>query len=378
MPYTHFRVIGYRVPTASSAGSVISGWGAGAEPAGIATIPVPPTLPDDPRIRLKRLAAIVNMAHARRPVNETDWPDDPNMLKVFVVPEFYFRPPSTLGVDYVGNTYPRDVGMQVLGALDQMFANPIFANWLFVCGTVLFNTRDDTMAPPLYHNSAVVVKGGQPQGMRLVEKRVPSGIDGVPQVMVGGRAQGRGPGNDAKMGPYLQNWKQRKDHVMEFGGAIVGVEVCLDHADSDDHRVLKHVVRDWSNHEDPRAGSPDLFASADVQLHILTCGGMRLKPNSVAAKVNGYVVRNDGMVNPGDTVEMHQVTAYQKNGATNDEFGDPFPAGARNAGANLTRVPPSATVPVPRMVQGALVPPPPAPYPTMAQSLVYYAPRALP
>ena len=379
MPYTHFRMIGYQVPTAAPGATgppprpVISGWDAGVEPAGIATIPVPATLPDDARIRLKRLAAVVNMAYNR--VQEAEWGDNTNTLKVFLVPEFYLRPPTSIGLDYVGNTYPRSVGMKIIGALDGMFNNPIFANWLFVCGTVLFNTRDDPGAPPLYFNSALVVKGGEPDGLRLVEKRVPSNIDGVPQVTFGGVSKAGGPGNDPQIGPYLEKWDQRKDHVMTFGGTTIGVEVCLDHGDS--QRVLRRVVRDWPKNEVPTPGSPGAFARADVQLHILTCGGMQLKPKSVAAKLNGYVLRNDGMATTGPRVQMRKVTGYERNGEVSGVLG-PLDEETLNASAVLDPVKATSRVAVTSADPGWLLPPPPAPYPTFKQSLVFFPVTALP
>jgi hypothetical protein len=379
MPYKYFRMIGYQVPTASPGSigpprrPVISGWDAGIESAGIATIPVPATLPDDARIRLKRLAAVVGMAYNR--VQEAEWGDNANTLKVFLVPEFYLRPPSSIGPDYVGNTYPRGVGMQIFGALDGMFQDKIFANWLFVCGTVLFNTHDDPMAAPLYFNTAVVVKGGQSQGLRLVEKRVPSNIDGVPQVMFAGVSKAGGPGNDPRVGPYLEKWNQRKDHVMNFGGATVGVEVCLDHGDS--QRVLRRVVRDWPKNEVASAGSQDVFARADVQIHILTCGGMGLKPQSVAAKLNGYVVRNDGMATTGARIQMRKVIAYKLNGEVSGILG-PLDEETLNASAVLVPVKASARVAVTSADPGWLAPPPPQPYPTVKQSLVFFPPTALP
>ena len=180
--------------------------------------------------------------------------------------------------------------MKIIGALDGMFNNPrIFANWLFVCGTVLFNTRDDPGAPPLYFNSALVCeRWGTRRPALGGESGYSSNIDGVPQVTFGGVSKAGGPGNDPQIGPYLEKWDQRKDHVMTFGGTTIGVEVCLDHGDS--QRVLRRVVRDWPKNEVPTPGSPGAFARADVQLRILTCGGMQLKPKSVAAKLNGYVL----------------------------------------------------------------------------------------
>src|ERR1044071_843991 len=187
MPYTHFRLLAYEVPTATYVTSMtadgVSGWNPGRERPAAARVPVAGVTNDDARIRLKRLASAVNSVSGLLPMLV----DDNNAtLKIFLVPEFYFRPP-TVDASYYSNTYPNSVKNQILTALNEMFAHADFTHWLFVCGTILWNSRQDVKSTPLYFNTAITVKGGphpdvhnrQDAIVSVVEKRMPSGIDGI-------------------------------------------------------------------------------------------------------------------------------------------------------------------------------------------------------
>lgn len=282
MPYLRFRPIAYEVPTVThQEGHLdlppISGWTPGPLVPAIPRLPIPALREDvqgDAQNRLRRLAAVVDAAQAR--VAEIG--DDGDTLKVFLVPEFYFRPPATLGADYVHGSYPVPLAMDVLNALRVMFAHPDFSDWLFFCGTVMHNTGADLMAPPLIFNTAVSVRGGPDGPMQLVEKQLASDIDGVPGAMM--------PGYDPSVHEVLQSWPERRQHIRVEAGIPFGTEICLDHRNSDACRVLKGVRRDWPLH----VATPQA-----VRIHVLTAGGMGIQPHSVAADPGGWILRCDGM-----------------------------------------------------------------------------------
>jgi hypothetical protein len=149
------------------------------------------------------------------------------------------------------------------------------------------------------------VRGNQPDSFRFLEKDVPSGIDGVPSPYA--------PTAEA-YDPYLQKvfqaWDYRKRHVFAIDGAPCGLEVCLDHGDGATHRVLKTVLSDWPKNE-KTGWLMTGVAPPEVSLHLLTAGGMSIRPRSVAARENGYILRNDGYSTPPHS-ELRKVRRYTK------------------------------------------------------------------
>ncbi len=351
MPYTHFRMIAYEVPTVTygAIAPVISGWDPGQECRPVARIPVPDGVEDDARIRLKRLASVVDFARERLQVLGGD---HDNTLKILIVPEFYFRPPA-LAANYAHNTYPDNVAVQIFKALNQMFVHADFRHWLFVCGTVMWNTLNDVMAQPVYFNTAIHVWGGRPNAIGLIEKRLASGIDGVPVA--------RSPGAAADIQPIFADWATRRLHVFHIDGIPLGLEVCLDHLNHDYCRVLRHVLADWPGREGNHQG---------VKLHVLTAGGMPIHPGSVCAQVGGYILRNDGMASPGERSQLQQVQSYSEQdplmGLVVVNELDPN----AETSANLVNVAPAERRDLP---PGRIIlPMPGADYNTFTQRLVYY------
>jgi hypothetical protein len=88
----------------------------------------------------------------------------------------------------------------------------------------------------------------------------------------------------------LEKWDEQKKRIFSIDGTEIGLEVCLDHADHVGYRTLK-TVRSRASLE--RAPFPQ------IGLHVLTAGGMNIKERSVAANVDGYILRNDGLALSG-------------------------------------------------------------------------------
>jgi hypothetical protein len=365
VPYTNFRLIAYEVHTASAKVNVISGWSAGTECPAVARVPVPNTLPDDARIRLKRLASVVDLAKTQ--ITAGGRTDNANTLKIFLVPEFYLRPPATIGADYKGSTYPVGVRAQILQALESMFVHADFADWLFVCGTMMWNTLAGDKTTKLFFNTAVIVRGGQANALHVVEKRIPSGIDGVPVAMLpGGGLRYAAPGLDPSVKLFFERWEERKRHVLTFDGITFGVEVCLDHRDDPQCKVLRKVVSDWYAKQVP----PPL---PGVQIHLLTAGGMGIELPSVSAKIGGYILRNDGLHQAAAPAgsEMRQVQGYN----VTDPFGVatlPSDPTEPRAVARLGPRDPASNVPIPGGAPS--VPAPPNPYPAIPQQRLRFYP----
>jgi hypothetical protein len=299
MPYTHFRFIAWEIPTVvkqfpkpgSHQAFNLSGWNPGAESQAVQRLPVPDSVDiPDARVRLRRLAGVADAAATRLTNN---FGADADTLKIFMVPEFYFRP-RMVDKTYLANTYPEAGMMQILKALNSMFVHNDFKDWLVVAGTILWNNVQKE-GEPLYFNTAVCFRGGQQNALRIIEKRLPAGLDGLPK--------GMAPGQDEKLKLLFDEWKIRKQRVFVEDGISFGLEVCLDHLNHPQCRVLKKVLNDWSNNSNE--------APPGIGFHLLTAGGMSINPESVSTKVGGYILRNDGMSNQGDRSEVNQVESYE-------------------------------------------------------------------
>lgn len=357
MPYTHFRYIAYEVPTATSMpnGPVVSGFDAGQECPAIARIPVAGTTPADARKRLKRLAAVVDTAVTRV---QTGFGDNANTLKIFIAPEFYFRPPNALGPGYVHDTYPQEDTYKIWGQLESMFTAVDFKDWLIVPGTVMWNLHDPS-AGRTFLNTAMYIIGNQAKSVYFIEKKLPSNIDGIPQPYA--------PGNDPYLKPIYEKWDYRKPHVFSIGGVPCGLEVCLDHANSPNCRVLKTVLSDWYKNEG---------GDQEISLHLLTAGGMTIKDKSVAAKANGYILRNDGYSNPPHS-ELRKIGRYTQPDPLLGQLLDTTPDnldGTVEFAATVTVG--VASIPLPN--DATRVPMKGNPYYEFAQRLVIYPPQPLP
>lgn len=317
MPYTHFRYIAYEVPTFGYDGTRPQGsrflpaLGPGNDPGETpnAKVPTDIGLTQDALIRLRRLAAVVRTANFQ----VTSLGDNANTLKVFMAPEFYLRPDS-------GPSNSYDYGQQRLiqQALRAMFCSTNeFRHWLILPGTSISSLEVEKgwfSSTYRYLNTAYYVTGGQanPQ-MFAIEKQQPSGIDGVP--ITGGIT---GAGSDFYN--FFQDWNWRKLRLFEVNGSTMGLDICLDHAEPgawqlpgigpgwqvvDRLRVTKKVINEWPAHAVGGA------AANPVSLHLLTAGGMPIQTMSVAARANGYILRNDGHPGMVTHTEMQQVTGYQ-------------------------------------------------------------------
>lgn len=338
MPYTHFRFIAYELPTAvntlninplTGEKDVVSGFSRGNACAPVPRIPVPvwPELDHDATTRLMRLAAVVDLAEQQLQVLLPA--DDANTLKIFVAPEFYFRPPSTLGLGYAYNTYPAPVAKFIKKAFGEMFIDAAFKDWLIIGGTVLWNDQGLVNG-----NTMIGVRGG-PRNYSLItiEKREASTIDGVNSLLTPSRV----PGLKIEHNSCLT----MIDHIVDIDNVKIGFEVCLDHLDNPACRILRQV-RSYSTLFGPHS---------EVDLHVLTAGGMKMSQNSIAANANGYFMRNDGF-SDAPRSELRQVErySYPNAGMPNPQFnnlttsnpyfpGNPSHAHLQNLPVNLYGIP---------------------------------------
>jgi hypothetical protein len=310
--YTDFQFIAYEIPTLTPVGP-------GNEYQAIGRVPVPQGLPNDERIRLKRFAGLVNLAKNR----VTQSGDNANTLKIFMAPEFYFRPNAG-----PSNSYANGAMNNILQALRSMFVDPAFADWLIIPGTIFWSQPAGVGGRVVFFNTTVLIKGGAADApFYYVHKRQISSIDGAPQVDAAVL--------NKNLKPLLTTWDERRQNVQTLDHQWVGVDVCLDHADSPAYRTLKTVCVEYQG----RHG-----IIPPLSLHLLTACGMEIKPRSVAARVNGHILRVDGVPNaiglqwPSPRSEIQRITAqnYLGNAALTNQSATGVNLGNANWTYNIT------------------------------------------
>lgn len=288
--YTHIQLIAYETPTLRSTLP-------GNPPPAPSRVPVP-NLPDaDSRARLSRFAGVLNYAANRL---RFAGGDNASTLKVFIAPEFYFRPVNTF------NAYTLNQMQNISAALRGMFADPAFADWLIVAGSIFSSlpadAKNNASTSRAYLNTACLIKGGHTEApFFFVHKRLVSGIDGAP------------PNEAALLNPLfkplLSDWDERKQNVFNLDNRVFGVEVCLDHLDNKYCRTLKNILGVWQGKE--------MVPPPAIDVHLLTSCGMEFCDRSSCARVNGYLLGVDGHPIPrnyGGHSQVERVTAQNLNG----------------------------------------------------------------
>ena len=286
MPFTHIRLIAYEVPTCASYPKkqkdqpAKSGYPGGtlADPVADCAVDQQPNKPmGDAYYRLRRLAKVVDLAEQNLASTGVD---TLTTLKVFMAPEFYFRPPEMGLPERKNMTYPLEDYDYIVEQLGKMFNGPRFANWLIVAGTLMCNATQN--GREVFTNVAIVVKGGTNDPVQAIHKREPSGLDGVPWAV-------STPGRDADYRPVHESWDTRRRNLFTAFGLTFGIEICLDHRT----RTLRTMLAEWQKYE-PATAVPR------IQVQLLPAGGMGVMRDSLCAESNGAIFRNDGYASYAD------------------------------------------------------------------------------
>jgi hypothetical protein len=274
--YTHFRYIAWQVPTIS--GKLESG-GHGIPPGTVAT---PPELkgPEeslaiigpDARVRIQRLIKAMGWAHRRVSVS-----DNTTTLKIFMVPEFYFRPNNPeLSYTYEQYKAIKNVLRITIGL------NTDFDDWLVIPGTIVWRLTENTpkrirRRPVTIHfNTAIYIKNdvygpGFNQSTGTITKSTVASGDHI--------------ADDELNEPAHRHWPDKygsdpgavKKHFFTIDSINIGLEICVE-----------HTLRRLKKYAAP--GKPD------TDLHLLVSAGMQTDLTAVAAKKDGYFLRNDGLL----------------------------------------------------------------------------------
>jgi hypothetical protein len=252
-------------------------------------------------------------------VNHSAAVDDPTVLKVLVVPEFYFRfggpvaagaPPDTLN-----NSYPNaqnKIANLIGDVLVPHFSTDAWNDWVIVAGSVFWHVpaADTPNHQDAYLNTSIVINGGE------LPEDEPDTNDDPATVPTMGRFSTNQKalmshidwsierGNDrrawdAALNPMfltvLGDPTYLRWHRFNVGGkgnragrpVVFGVEVCLEHVKAGAYRAPNAGVLRVLRAAEPALPAPDV--------HVLTSCGMALDPASgVATDAGGIAMSCDG------------------------------------------------------------------------------------
>lgn len=320
MTYLYFRYIAYQVPT------IARDYGEnalyGIPPGG--PIAAPPALTPalqgnvaglgpDAQCRVERLVGAMLAAQDR--MRSENLLDNELTLKIFMAPEFYFRPPEESFVSYTYEQYRaiKDVLRETIKGDER------FNHWLVIPGTILWKWGWDKSSlkrlnipgvkENVYFNSAIYVSRADEasayspgdKSSKVIEKTQAADKDGIPtKEQKHGNESLLDPSGKAtdemwkmkneKWGeewwPKYQTPPKKEKHIFTVGGITFGLEICLEH--NPELRIVKHVVS-------------EKFSEKNIQIHLLIAGGMPVQEASVAAIPGGYILRTDGYSNSPST-----------------------------------------------------------------------------
>ena len=305
--YSHVRVIAFRQPTVavSSAGATLYGVPPGSVPqtrwftfssphaSDLSLIPQQ----SDLFFRMQRF--LNAMAEAQAYLEKRSL-DRKNELKIFMAPEFYFRPDNS----DKAYTYDEFVAFRRI-MTDTLAKDGRFKNWFVVCGSLVWKRRDDIIGlrpsyswfsgDYFYNTSVTIFLTSKGAGKSVdIDKTATSNIDGIPFTSSSDRLH------------HLLGRTYEQDRIIEENGIRIGLDICLEHIKGL-RKVRSKVISEMTNNK------------TDVRphIHLVTACGMPLHNGSTGSRRLGYRARVDGLLNNDENgtnvegMQMDQVELYR-------------------------------------------------------------------
>lgn len=259
-------------------------------------------LSNDLRVRLQRLLKVLQTAY--QSIKNTD---DAHTLKIFLAPEFYFRPKNNVFA-YTQTEYKalKTAFIETLCRMD------IGQNWLIYPGTVVWCDQRKNIAGVLvnnknrdkvsnktsvFFNTCLTLQKRGGVFAQEKEKIHLSPNDGIPSIQYKQRHGQKGATAAEAFVQYASH-VQTPFRIVSMGGVNVGLEICYEHG------VLVRLLRTYLSQLDP----PEFREK--LHIHLLVTAGMNIKPSSISTRINGHFVRCDGVYDKTAQCEMHQVNGY--------------------------------------------------------------------
>lgn len=313
MPYTHFQYIAYQIPTVARTAAEQKIYGI--PPSNPITAPpalAPPLqgnvagLGDDAQRRIERLIGAMLVAANKLQSSK----DNNQTLKIFMVPEFYFRPAN----EEVSYTYAQYQAIKNV-LRETIKGDDRFKHWLVIPGTIMWKwgkeqsspnrpnpSSTDDAAVDVYFNSAIYISRADEtltstiddEHTKVIEKVEASTTDGIP-TEPNKKATNEVFYNEEECWPKYQSPAKREKHIFTTGGITFGLEICLEH--DWQIRVVKNVV-------------VENRPNKNIKLHLLIAAGMPVMPVSVAANQGGFILRTDGYSREKPSTNCQQIEMY--------------------------------------------------------------------
>jgi hypothetical protein len=282
--------------------------------------------------RLMRMIAV-----AEKAATSLDIDTARNTLKIFMAPEFYFRPELKGTTSWSYTLAEKELIEKALG---KVFSAKEYESWLFVFGTIVWHRTTTSLVngaaeladvkkeaklaevgdTAFLLNAALIVEGGTDKAFTLVKRHFSDADDIDARYRLEGAAVAKSPLNDAlshpsktKLRNYLTKLKDQSlaDPIFPVGDNLtLSLEICREH----ELRVVPVAVEKLK----------DKYRRLDLQL--LTACGMRVQEKNLCISDKQFVIRVDGAANvipdwPGPwdySIEIQQVL-----GRTDDD-GAPY------------------------------------------------------
>lgn len=219
------------------------------------------------------------------------------VLNIFAMPEFFFRPPEE------PRSYTEDMYRAISNVLTQTIATKkALKHWLVIPGTIMW-TKEVPHPTGLNekvlvdHNTALVINGGvELRGGVKVEKIRPVDTDGMPSYRMSTKKfKPKGIKYDGEwlnQAEYFKRqdmWPNVADHIIDFRGVRMGMEICAD------HNTLKAYP----------------FVTKNIVAQLLVSCGKRLMKKYVVTTKNGVAMRIDGHHGAGIRRDFRKVNDYK-------------------------------------------------------------------
>lgn len=255
-------------------------------------------LPDTKDLSLdaqNRVMTVVKLVKDARETLIKNGTDSSTCLKIFTVPEFYFRPPKA-EAGCLERSYSEKTKDAIVKNLRSKLTNPDYKHWLFVLGSVIWTTKlqdieglnaalvNDTDKG--VRNTCIMLKGGQEDApIQLFDKVHLSGINEIRDAAWA--AKHFNPVlQRPKVSSLFESLASRQKCLFKVDNLSICAEICLDH-----HKQLKVGMKTL---QDINKKKGFLEPQENVGLQFVIACGMPIQPESIATKPKGYVIRNDG------------------------------------------------------------------------------------
>jgi len=239
---------------------------------------------------------------------------DSNTLKIFAAPEFFWRGPTgAYSFDSIAD--PRGAGQggsnalrQISRGLEAIVRREIFADWLFVFGTIVAfteKTNGRRNAAPTFEflNFAPIYKGGAGVGAKFIApKYYISGIDFLSNGRLSPESMTPDPAEsqvfyDNSLFRQIQSWLEDEEgYQMIFNSwffvddIAFSLEICLDHSQG----VAKFFL-DSKVNVVPSGGDGTAPKPRGAQISLVSSAGMSITDTSLALLSGGTIFLQDGM-----------------------------------------------------------------------------------